>query len=361
MKNRGLLLALLALIVGWAPYAHAQWMQWGQNGAHTSFLPTVQAQSPDQINWTLAIDPDVPLPPDSIFIHYAAPIVLDDGSMVVAIRHQTAIRQATYKVARIDARGAYLWGPFDSDYHYPTHNWEPVFQPIAANGLVYYPGAGGVLHTRLLEDGTPNGDVASYTIPTDDPTLQELSNTVYVGGVPAADAGGNIYWTVRTQGSPPLGLRNQVVKYTPDGSVISADFADLMGDSAFVTPLNAGPAIAADGRVYVVTRKGFPGELNRLLGLNPDLTLSCTGNLDADPTHVAVRPVWNGTGRVVLWSAQTGDHLPSRWRFRTSPLFTRRNGRGPSPWSMPRLTAKSGTCCGTPRWKRASAAEMATS
>ncbi len=54
MKNRGLMLVLPALVVGWAPYAHAQWMQWGQNGAHTSFLPTVQAQSPDQINWTFA-------------------------------------------------------------------------------------------------------------------------------------------------------------------------------------------------------------------------------------------------------------------------------------------------------------------
>src|SRR5215472_11818499 len=103
MNNRALTLALPALLVGWAPSAHAQWMQWGQNGAHTSFLPNVQAQSPDQINWTFTIDPDVPPAPDSIFIHYAAPLVLNDGSMVVAIRHQTGFRQAVYDVQRIDA------------------------------------------------------------------------------------------------------------------------------------------------------------------------------------------------------------------------------------------------------------------
>src|SRR5713226_1588589 len=284
MKSRSLLLsvALTAALVGWASDAHAQWPQWGQNAAHTSFLPTVQVQSPDQIGWQYQFDLNPPT--GEILIHYAAPIVLDDGNLIITKRHEIGIRNATYDVAKLDSSGNVVWGPFASDYRYPSHSWEPVFQPIAANGSVYYPGVGGVLHTRSLSDGTPGPDIKSDAIPPDaDPTV--VAATVFVGGVPTVDGDGTIYYTIRTQGTPPPGVRHQVVKRTTDGTVTHSDFADLTGDLNSITPLNAGAAIASDGSIWVVTRgSGF----NRLLGLNPDLSLKCTGNLDQIPSKRAL-------------------------------------------------------------------------
>src|SRR5262249_7536358 len=118
-------------------------------------------------------------PTGEILIHYAVPIVLPDGNLIVALRHDIGGRQASYDVEKLDSSGNVLWGPFASDYRYPTHNWEPVFQPIGANGNVYYPGAGGVLHVRSLADGTAGPDVVSDAIPPDaDPT--QLAATVFV-------------------------------------------------------------------------------------------------------------------------------------------------------------------------------------
>ena len=284
MKSRslGLSVALAAALVTLASDARAQWPQWGQNPGHTSFLPAVQVQSPDQIGWQYQFDQDPPTA--DILIHYAVPLVLDDGNLIVTLRHEIGFRSATYDVAKLDSSGNVVWGPFASDYRYPTHNWEPVFQPVAANGSVYYPGAGGVLHTRSLSDGTPGPDIVSDAIPADaDPA--QVAVTVFVGGVPAVDGDGTVYYTIRTQGTPPPGVLNQVVKATVDGTVTHANFADLTGNPSFVTPLNAGAAISPDGTIWVVTRGG---SLNRLLGLNADLSLKCAGNLDQMPTKRAL-------------------------------------------------------------------------
>jgi hypothetical protein len=271
-----LALALVALLLGPTSPAQAQWPQWGQNGAHTSFLPNVASQPPNQIAWQFQFDLNPPV--GEILIHYAAPIVLDDGNVIVAMR-QVNGGQVSYSVAKLDgSTGNMLWGPVPSDYHYSNHNWEPVMQPLVANGMLYFPGAGGALHSASPDDGTPGPDIVSDAIPDGvDPAL--LSATVFVAGVPTADGSGNIYYTIRTQGAPPAGVRDQVVEAAPDGTVTHADFADLTGNPFFVAPLNAGAAVGSDGSIYVVTRT-MSSSNESLLGLNPDLSLKCTGNLD---------------------------------------------------------------------------------
>lgn len=278
-------LGLALAMFGPASSARAQWLQWGQNGAHSSFLADVPSQPPNQVAWQYQFDLNPPL--GEIFIHYGVPLVLDDsddGSIVIARRHDIGGRQASYDVVKLDSAGNVLWGPIPSDYRYPNHNWEPNFQTLYANGLIYYAGAGGVLHSVSVDDGTPGPDIISDATQGIDPSL--LVSTVFVAGVPTADASGNVYFTIRTQAGPPPGVRDQVVKAAPDGSVMHADFADLAASPA-VAPLNAGAAIAGDGSLYVVIRTGgFPND--RLLGLNPDLSLRCSGSLDQVPGKQAL-------------------------------------------------------------------------
>jgi len=178
--------------------------------------------------------------------------------------------------------------------------FEPVFHSLLANGFLYMPAAGGTLMQIDRGDGhlvrriNPFGSI--------DPNL-------YVSGAPAADAAGNIYYgAFSLDGFDPWQkdiTGAWLVRVRPDGSATKIDFASLVPNApkptdqctltfarsqprpwppspTAVAPtsvcgsmrpgINAAPAIAADGTVYLAGRTNFNSGYSFMVAVNADLT-----------------------------------------------------------------------------------------
>ena len=182
-------------------------------------------------------------------------------------------------------------------------DWEPVFQPVISGGFVYVPEAGGAVAKLAADSGTVVATISPFALSDGGTPID-----TYVAGALAADGQGNVFYDV-LQLSPPQGF---LVRVGADDSVQTADFASLnpaapaatdrcyetFGDEANPPPLpwpppdvngapvlppqgacgaqrpaiNAAPAIAPDGTVYVVSRAANNPAYSYLVAVNPDLT-----------------------------------------------------------------------------------------
>jgi outer membrane protein assembly factor BamB len=203
--------------------------------------------------------------------------------------------------------------------------WEPVFHPalMGANAsLVAVPGSGGTLHLLDRQSGALVRTVNPFGRSAPDADT-------FVAGPVAADAQGNAWYTaVHLDPNDPWGEQGTgadaqgfLVEVRPDGTFRTATYASLVPDAPqpgdrceyhFVvsqpgpwpplgaagnplpTPtvrcgaqrpqINAAPAIAADGTVFVVSRAHGSARAAYVVAVNPDLTprwaTSLRGRLD---------------------------------------------------------------------------------
>lgn len=202
--------------------------------------------------------------------------------------------------------------------------WEPVFHGALANGYLYVPGAKGTI--LKLDKGS--GALVSRIAP-----VANWDARTYTVSPITADASGHLYFTVLalsadgTTASPPAdaivdpnrpggptpppstfygsdAVGSFLVKVDPDDSARVASISALVPDAprptdscestfgptdlpwppgADATPppgacgmqrvaLNAAPAVAPDGTIYVVSRSHFTSRYAYLVAVNPDLT-----------------------------------------------------------------------------------------
>lgn len=202
--------------------------------------------------------------------------------------------------------------------------WEPVFHGALANGYLYVPGAMGTI-LKLDKD---SGAVVSRIVP--DASWDESTYTV---SPITADGAGHLFFTVLrlpapgAAVSPPAdevvdsnedgwaapspsqfygsdALDSFLVRASPDDSTAYASIATLVpdppgatgacettfGDAQLPWPpstsavpptadcgsqrvaLNAAPAVAPDGTIYIVTRAHFNSRYPYLVAVNSDLT-----------------------------------------------------------------------------------------
>lgn len=203
---------------------------------------------------------------------------------------------------------------FASDWKPPPNGsalsgWEPVFHPLDANGFIYVPGAGGTLWKVNKATGTSAAHINPF-----EPGAVVAANTFTVSPL-AADANGSIFYTVLELASnsnatadpwtQPL-VSAWLVKVTSAGVASRVSFAALVpgapaatdvtcpgqfsGSSTLPWPpsptsfpadllcgaqrpgVNATPAIAPDGTIYVVSRAHRVSMAGYLVAVNPDLT-----------------------------------------------------------------------------------------
>src|SRR5437763_661803 len=106
--------------------------------------------------------------------------------------------------------------------------FEPVFHSILANGFIYMPASGGTLMQIDRGDGHLVRRINPFALT--DPN--SLDPNIYVSGVPAADAAGNIYYgAFSVDGANPWQkdiTGAWLVRVRPDGSATKIDFASLV-------------------------------------------------------------------------------------------------------------------------------------
>ena len=204
--------------------------------------------------------------------------------------------------------------------------WEPVFHATLANGYLYVPGAKGTMLKVRKSDGT--------IVSTIKPIGNNDGNTFTVSP-PTADANGNLYFTVlKLTGesmsvtvsadesfTAPRSAKNWhaprtsnfygkdavdswLVKVAPNDTTKIASFSKLIpgapkaNDDCLTTfsettlpwppspdavpdtykcgtqraAVNAAPAVAADGTIYLISRAHFVSRYGYLVAVKPDLT-----------------------------------------------------------------------------------------
>jgi hypothetical protein len=309
------------------------WPEWGQNAQHAGTLP-VTGQALNTVYLDYLYDPFVFTElgnGSGSSAHYMTPLT-EDNAVYMETKSGTYSSETystqTWGIVQfkwVDGALVQEWEA-NSDWKAVGGSgdfWEPVFHGALANGYLYVPGAKGTI-LKLDED---NGAVVSRI----EPDSRWDANTYTVSPI-TVDATGNLYFTVlRLPGpGPAVPLSADEVVGTNDGwvtttssefygsdaldsflvQVDSHDSSKLVSVSSLVpdapkpadpcettfsnadlpwppgtdavpptadcgtqrVALNAAPAVASDGTIYVVTRAHFNSRYAYLVGVNPDLT-----------------------------------------------------------------------------------------
>jgi outer membrane protein assembly factor BamB len=303
----------------------ADWHQWGNNASHTG-VSCASGQALQRMLADIVIDPYTMQEEydgqGDLFVHYQVPLI--DGDAVYVMT-----KAGTYtpchrvspmatpdcsqpdELYRLDTQ---VWQEVRYSWHgdalvmdwMQTSDWkpepgidfEPMFQPALARGIVAMPGADG----SVLELDAQSGEIVRRDQP-------HLDADTYVAG-PITERFGYLYYNVL--GIDPFQpyaapSRAWLVTVSPDGGIATADYAGLVpgapapDDACFVhydeatlmkplPPLqsdgrpylpptrqcgrqlpgiNTSPTFAEDGSLYVVTHAQYDAEYSFLVSIDP--------------------------------------------------------------------------------------------
>ena len=299
--------ALLALLT--ASNVMAAWPQFGRDPAHTGTAP-VTGQPFRVVLAQIVMDPFAQSSVGSLLTHYGVPII-DGANVYVEVKSGTFSgnwQTLTWNVQAFRWNGPSLqarwitssdWKPVPQGIGGNGPLFEPLFQPIMANGSIYMPGFGG----SIFRVDPGSGEILERLgIPA------PLDPDTYVTGPLVADATGIVYynaiafrpgqpwlsdvrdaWLVRVS---PAG-QTTMVRYTTLTTGAPAPTAFCLGafsNSELPWPparnaiplsifcgsqrpgINVGPAIAVDGTIYTVSRAHFNSRWAYIVAINPDLS-----------------------------------------------------------------------------------------
>jgi hypothetical protein len=299
----------------------AAWPQFGHDPQHTGAVQ-VSGQPMLGVLASVVMDPfvsqETAVSGEDLLVHYATPIV-DGDDVFVAVKSGTytpgdwstqkwGVQAWRWEGGRLVRRWTTMseWKPVPYTGGGVGPTFEPVFQPVLANGYVYMPERGVGL-ARINRD---TGAIVDF--PGALPTV--LINA-YITSPLVTDAAGNIYfnviflsganpWTtdivdawierIAPDNSGRQAQYSAIVSGAPAASAgcrgsFSADELPWPPSQTAVPPdipcgsqrpgINVAPAIASDGTIYTVSRAHFNSRYTYLVALNPDLTPKWTQSL----------------------------------------------------------------------------------
>ena len=290
--------------------ALGQWLQWAANPQHTERSAAV-GQPLDRNFVNLVYDPlteQETFATNGLLVHYQAPLVDDDTSVYMMTKgghfETTSFATQTFSETK------YVWSngalasqwQFTSDWKPPgavTSFFEPVFHPALANGVLYVPGAGGSVFKVNKQTGAgirispfPSLDANTYVV---SPLTADALGNILFNVIQVQPSTGDFYahdvtnsWLVRiaandvvdtvsyatlTVGAPRATdlcqnqFTNEFLPWPPSPDAVPGSI--VCGSQR--PALNASPAVAPDGTIYVVTRAQLNGRSAYLVAVTPDL------------------------------------------------------------------------------------------
>lgn len=288
----------------------AAWPQFGRDPGHTG-AAEVAGQPLQFVAATIVMDPFTDIERaafgDDLLVHYAAPLIDgDDVYVEIKTGNYTVGNWATqtWGVQAFRWQGSTLtprWTVFSDWRPVPFGGgpiFEPVFQPVLANGFLFMPGVDGTVLRIDRNNGRVIDRLGGGQLPDQEDSF---------GGPLVADAAGNVYYNVMAldhQQPWTADIRDAwIARIKPNLKVSVAGYANLLPDAplgsslCFIpfpinllpwppTPdalpgtgpcgsqrpaLNVAPAIAPDGTIYTVSRAHRNSRYAYLLALDSNL------------------------------------------------------------------------------------------
>ena len=315
--KRSLCVSFGALLLAAGLSASAQdWPQWGRNAQHTSATNAI-GQPAQQMLADIVYDPFVaqeqadPIAAGDLLVHYQVPLVdgndvymeFKTGTYTTLDHYETQIwneKRLSWQHGNLSP----VWN-FQSDWKPAPYGsatngpaWEPVFHAVMSGNYIYVPGAGGSIFRVNKSNGAGTRISPFGALDVDTFTNNPL----------VADSAGNIYYTAikLNHGNPwDVDVVNSwLVKVAPNGTSRTATITSLTPGAphgndkclgVFDTtqlpwppspnavpptvqcgtqraPLNASPAVAPDGTIYIVSVAHLWSRESYLIAANPDLS-----------------------------------------------------------------------------------------
>lgn len=308
------------MLIALALLLASAWPQFGRDASHSG-KTLVPGQPLRVLAASVVIDPfteaERALFGDDLLVHYAVPLI-DGDDVFVEIKGGTytagnwatqtwGVQAFRWQSSVLTPRWTVVsdWKPVPFTGGGAGPVFEPVFQPLLANGVLYMPAAGGTVMRVDRESGRVI-DRIGFGI------LSDMST--FITGPLVADNSGNIYfnlaaldpfapWTVNVRDA-------WLTRITPDGAASFVRYATMVSQpppptlpclGAFLTDLpwppspaavppsvicgsqrpgiNVAPAIASDGTIYTVSRAHFNSRWTYLVALKPDLSPKWSASL----------------------------------------------------------------------------------
>jgi hypothetical protein len=319
-------LLVAAVLVSAVPFnlIAQEWPQWALNAQHSLTLTTVAAQPLDRnqanilYDFNLEAEKADPNATGDLLVHYESPLI--DGDSVYMMSKDGVYSNNTFSTQKwhqnkFTWQGNHLvkaW-TFDSDWFAAGSTndfWEPVYHAALANGFLYDPGMGGT----IFKVNKTTGEAVKRI----NPFGTAIDPNTYTASPISADAHGNLFYTVVKIASLPTQsfyardvVDSWLVRVGPDDSIAKVSFNTLLSQAVIrgeAVPrandrckvqfaeaqlpwppqphaqaptaacgtqraaLNAAPAVAPDGVIYLVSRAHLNNHYNYLLAVNPDLS-----------------------------------------------------------------------------------------
>jgi hypothetical protein len=319
-------LCFLAVLLFVAPVSLAaqDWPQWALNPQHTLKLPTTVAQPLNKnlanivYDFNVAAEQADPNATGDLLVHYQVPLI--DGSSVYMSSKDGVYSNNTYSTQKWH-QNKFTWQgsnlvkvwTFDTDWFAAGSSndfWEPVYHAALANGFLYDPGMGGTIFKINKSTGAVVKRINPFGTVVDPNT--------YTASPISVDSAGNLYYTVVKVASGPTqsfytsdAVGSWLVKVTPSDVISLVSWSTLMSQATIkgdavpaangrcnlsfapnqlpwppqpnanpqTTPcgtqraaLNAAPAIAADGTIYLISKAHLVSRYNYVLAVNSNLT-----------------------------------------------------------------------------------------
>ena len=300
---------ILPLLLVALPLFAEDWPQWSLNAQHTQRIPAY-GQSPDRniadIVYDQLVSQELFATGGQLLVHYQTPLV--DGSDVYMMG-KTGSYSTTSFATQHFAESKYSWQSgslvkvweFATDW-VPVGNisnfFEPVFHPALAGDFLYVPGAGGsvfkvdkrtAVGTRINPFPTLDANIYIVSPLTVDGSGRILFNAIQLAPNTDVFARDPIdSWLVRVS---PNGTAEKVsYSALTAGAPLGTDLCqDAFTTEPFPWPpspaavprsipcgaqrpgINASPAIAPDGTIYVVSRAHLVSRESYLVAVMPTL------------------------------------------------------------------------------------------
>jgi outer membrane protein assembly factor BamB len=298
----------------------ADWTQFAGDARHTGSVAHA-AQPLGRVLADVVYDPFVKQQMDEtegvLLTHYAAPVV--EGTDVymefksgvyTGFQHWETQNWSIHKLQWEGETFVDSWTAPSDWKPVPANGlvrFEPVFHAALANGFLYEPGAGGTLLQIAKDDG--------HLVRRINPFGETVNRDIYLTSALTVDATGNIYYTATAFDSAAPWTTDiggaWLVKVTPDGSATTAEFSRVITGAPAATSqcttsfagserpwppspnavppsimcgsqrpgVNAAPAIAADGTIYIVSHAHFTDRWSYIAAVNADLSPKWTATL----------------------------------------------------------------------------------